>query len=157
MPTRYAHCSRWHGVVLPSDASFRTRSVGGTLDIVAFRLIDGSVCALASPPAFLKSSPAGLANQGRSLTPDIANTPRPNMFQTATYLAWISFFAISSAPPYSQGAENRSAKQAPSWQCHRACDDPVPSRVLPQICLLRCKRRYRVGGGSLLLGQSYLF
>ena len=129
----------------------RTRSVGGPLDSVAFRLIDGSVCALSSPPAFLKSSPAGLANRGRSLNPDIANTPRPKMFQTAKYLAWISFFAIASAPSYFQGAGRRSARPVPSWQSHRACDDPVPSRVLPQICLLRCKRRYRVGGGSYLV------
>ena len=27
----------------------------------------------------------------------------------------------------------------PSWQCHRACDDPVTYRVLPHFCLLRCK------------------
>ena len=74
--------------------------------------------------------------RGRSLNPDIANSPRPNMFQTAKYLAWILFFAIASAPPDFQGAEHRSARPVPSWHCHRACEDAVPSRVLPQFCLL---------------------
>ena len=44
----------------------------------------------------------------------------------------------------------------PSWQCHRACDDPVIYRVLPHFCLLQCRRRYGVGGGSLFTGQSCL-